>query len=457
MVCAASSSAANLDRSFGQNGTVVTKTGNPPYGASLTDEFTGNVWAIAEDKQGRLLAVGGTGSDSLVVRYLSDGRLDPSFGDGGKAQFPAAALGGTNPEKWSNRIRAVSVLPGGKILLAGEEARIDSSFARSPKQYFMRLFPNGMRDLSFANFPNFLNGPPKQIVLPDPGGALYDMFVQRDGRFTITGMYSQSFNGKNRNVAYVRRFMPEILGPPENSIEFDPSFAPRSEPFPHSTEIYPSRPPFWNAFRQIELLGSGKTLVAGNLRNRYFVGRLTRTGEWDRTFGINKTGKVVTEIPNSKGKACFCAVGSGMARDSKGRIYQTGWSFPDYKDARTINLLRFRPNGLPDRSFGRAGKAKLTVNQFIRVRRMAVHPNGTIFVAAWLGYQSAQKFAVFAFRPDGRPLRSFFHKGRYISPIGEISTAEDILIDRQGRLVVSGGTFKDGDASFVIKRFRVGQ
>ena len=254
--------------------------------------------------------------------------------------------------------------------------------------------------------------------------------------------------------------MPEIAKPPVNEIRADPSFARsnpiRYRPFEGSRDIYPAKPPFVNAFRDIELLGSGKTLVAGNLRNRYFVGRLTRNGEWDRTFGRSRTGKVVTEIRDATGRACVCADASGMTRDSKGRILLSGSRYPNGRP-RTLDVLRYKANGYPDRSFGRNGRVTLDVNQYLTVRRIAAHPNGTVFVAAWLGLLTNQKFAVFAFRPDGTPLRSFFNNGRYVAPIGDTSTAEDIMIDRQGRLVVSGGTFKDGDASFVIKRFRVGQ
>jgi uncharacterized delta-60 repeat protein len=444
---------ASLDSNFGHNGTVITQTGNPPYSPSLTDNFTGNVWAIAEDRQGRLLAGSGTAQESLLIRYMPDGSIDESFGDGGRVSF-SPVLSPDDPERTSTRIRAISLLPAGKILLAVEETRIDREFLNPPEKYFVRLLPNGTADSTFANFPNYFDGPPPLVVL---GGSQHvrDLAVQRDGKILTSGYYPNSVNSKNRDFGYITRQFGE-LPPGGGSLAFDPNFARGTFLGAGSVEIFPRKWPFKNSFSEIELLGSGKILVAGNLRNRFFVGRLTKWGQWDRTFGGFHNGKVVSEIRNDKGRDCLCSVGFGMDRDRKGRIVQVGWSFPDGTQ-RTMNLFRYRPNGRPDRSFGWRGRVKLKLNQYVTVRRVVVHPSGKIFVAAWLGEQTSEKFAVFAFRPDGRPLRSFFHKGRYISPIGEISTAEDILIDRCGRLVVSGGTFKNGDASFVIKRFRVGR
>ena len=165
--------AVSLDPSFGNGGTVITRTGNPAYGPNLT----GNVWAIAEDRRGRLLAAGGTGAEALVVRYLPDGRLDPTFGVGGKAQFPSV-LGGTTPESWAGRFRAISILRNGKIMLGGEVLRISGPFRNSPESYFMRLFPNGAPDPAFANYPNYIDAPqPPLVVLPNMGGDIEDMVV----------------------------------------------------------------------------------------------------------------------------------------------------------------------------------------------------------------------------------------------------------------------------------------
>lgn len=159
LVLAEPAKSASLDPGFGQNGTVITQTGNPPS----SDDLTGNVWAIAEDQQDRLLAAGGTGSKSLVVRYLHDGTLDPTFGNGGRAMHPSAIYPDENSIT-ANRIRALSVLQAGRILLAGEETLIDGNFEVPPERYYQRLLPDGAVDTSFATFPNYIGGPPPFVV-----------------------------------------------------------------------------------------------------------------------------------------------------------------------------------------------------------------------------------------------------------------------------------------------------
>ena len=94
------------DQSFGSGGIVRTPIGNP----SLGDESL----AVALDG-GRIVVGGdadsGTGAgDFAVVRYLSEGQPDPSFGSGGIVVTPG-------PE--DELIRAVAVTSGEKVLVAG--------------------------------------------------------------------------------------------------------------------------------------------------------------------------------------------------------------------------------------------------------------------------------------------------------------------------------------------------
>jgi len=71
----------SLDAAFGNGGQVLTQV-NPQSGAGLNDL----AHAVTIDPQGRILVAGETGSflmDFAVTRYLPDGSLDPGFGLGG--------------------------------------------------------------------------------------------------------------------------------------------------------------------------------------------------------------------------------------------------------------------------------------------------------------------------------------------------------------------------------------
>jgi uncharacterized delta-60 repeat protein len=68
-----------LDRSFGQGGRVVTKVGDGSSDPS----------ALVVQPDGKLVAAGSAGGNFALVRYGADGKLDPSFGSGGTVVMDA--------------------------------------------------------------------------------------------------------------------------------------------------------------------------------------------------------------------------------------------------------------------------------------------------------------------------------------------------------------------------------
>lgn len=438
--------AARVDRSFGTNGTVITKSGVPVIAPGVSGEYTGNAWTIVQDRYGRVLAGGGSGGLSMVTRYRRDGSLDPMFGKNGVSVFRSPFYF-DDPTKGKARVKAMAVLPSGRIVLAIQSNVLTSIEMRATELVRMRLLPNGLPDQSFSfdfgDDPNSEMGPgyvgpaqhrPKAIAL------------RPDGSFLIAG--DQEWNTGERNGG-LRGFVAAFK--PDGRVDLD--FGPRDG---GSVRLYSPRWPWYSGIRGMIRLKSGKILVGGDSLNRFMVGRLTPGGLWDKTFGTGN-GRTLVNLKNTKGKPCYCAVGYALAKDRKGRIYLSGWSSPDgsFKKQRMLNVLRFRPNGKIDRTFGKNGRTAIDVGETISVTSMSIHPNGKIYVTGEMGYRVDPRFAVFAFRSSGRVDRSFFNNGRYISRIGKYSTATDSLIDNKGRLVVSGGTDRDGDASFVVKRFIV--
>ncbi len=115
--------AGSLDRSFG-NGGVVTHT----LGATAVPTSEG----IAVQPDGKIVVV----TSGSVVRYLSDGSLDSSFGVGGyvATAFDAAA---------------VALQPDGKIVVAGAMSEGSDEFEGS-EFAVARYNPNGSPDASFG-------------------------------------------------------------------------------------------------------------------------------------------------------------------------------------------------------------------------------------------------------------------------------------------------------------------
>lgn len=123
-----------LDPTFAGSGGVITAV-DPQSGAGHNDIGR----AVAVDPQGRILVAGETGGafkDLALVRYLADGSLDPAFGDGGGV---VTDLGG------DDRAQALALQPDGKILVAGSGGRTSNE-----DFVLVRYLPDGRLDPSFG-------------------------------------------------------------------------------------------------------------------------------------------------------------------------------------------------------------------------------------------------------------------------------------------------------------------
>jgi uncharacterized delta-60 repeat protein len=120
------------DATFGTGGAVKTDLGGLDIG-----------YALAVQRDGRIL-VGGVSFDGVnvrwaLVRYLQDGALDTSFGTGGKVLTTFSGLAFVN---------AIQLLPGGKILLAGD---VGHGSPAQPIFALARYTSDGSLDPTFGN------------------------------------------------------------------------------------------------------------------------------------------------------------------------------------------------------------------------------------------------------------------------------------------------------------------
>ncbi|MEO8286117.1 MAG: delta-60 repeat domain-containing protein [Chloroflexota bacterium] len=153
-----------LDEDFGSGGRTLT--------AIDTSEDAGNdeAHAIALAGDGTIVLAGVTGgfpTDFAAARYLPDGTLDTSFGDGGTV---ITDLGGTD------QASAVAIQEDGKIVVAGRGVNNDDDWA------MLRYLPDGSLDEAFGN---------EGKVSADFGGGedwATAVAVRRDGRIVVGGV-----------------------------------------------------------------------------------------------------------------------------------------------------------------------------------------------------------------------------------------------------------------------------
>ena len=118
-----------LDRSFGGDGIVTTDLGS--------DSDTANAVAIQSD--GKIVAVGDTGENVGLVRYLPGGQLDPTFGGDGTV---VSDLG------FDDVANGVAITSGGTVLIAGTRLGPHINL----DQYVASYGPNGILNLGFGDF-----------------------------------------------------------------------------------------------------------------------------------------------------------------------------------------------------------------------------------------------------------------------------------------------------------------
>lgn len=101
----------SLDTSFGTVGKVVTQFGTREEGAE--EWYAGAGWVTIQ-RDGKIVAAGRVDKSFALVRYLPDGRLDPSFGTEGKVTTRL----GTDPEI-EDEPHDMAVQADGKIVVVG--------------------------------------------------------------------------------------------------------------------------------------------------------------------------------------------------------------------------------------------------------------------------------------------------------------------------------------------------
>jgi uncharacterized delta-60 repeat protein len=159
----AAGTAGTLDGTFGHGGIVSTNLGLDANG----NQIQGNPFAAALQSNGDIVvAVGTSGPDAGLVRYLPDGARDTSFGNGGFAALPDTGVSSFPPR--------LTVQSDDKIVWAGEATAANgtgSSFG------VVRFNANGTVDAGFGSggvatttFPVFsasVQGAQAVLIQPD--------------------------------------------------------------------------------------------------------------------------------------------------------------------------------------------------------------------------------------------------------------------------------------------------
>jgi uncharacterized delta-60 repeat protein len=391
----------SLDRTFGTGGQVTTAF--PGY-------VNASASAVALQPDGHLVAAGTVirpedpffNQDLGLVRYDRAGRLDPTFGSGGRVST------GFTPSS-VDTAEALAVQRDGKLVVAGRSC--PDNFT-DPNFLIARYLRDGSLDTSFGS---------GGLVTTDFGGhdVANALVVQADGKL-VAGGIAAGLGGQFALVRYN----------PDGSL--DTTFGTGGKV---TTDFVPDVPDYIEALvvePDGRLVAAGVT--EGNDALDFALARYNRDGSLDTTFGTG--GKVTTDFAGGGDHA------SALVLQPDGKYVAAGMTVRPQESNVDFGLARYRHDGSLDPSFGVAGlvttdfagredvaSALVVLSDGTLVAAGAATPTGTLRL----------NFALARYRRDGRLDRRFGDEGRVITDFaGGTSYANSLAVQPHGKLVAAG-------------------
>lgn len=282
-----------LDQSFGEGGWVDTDLGSFEFPHAVALQPDGGI-VVAREGDCRFAGC------FVLARYRPDGSLDPGFGEGGVVHTPFGFVHGA-------RAFDVSIAPDGRVVAAG----------------FVQMGGDGQDSSHFA------------VARYLPDGRL-DQSFSRDGQATVDFGYGNDIAYRTENDFAFARFRRDgrldraFSGDGRRTVNFGGR---RSDGA------------YGLAVRGRSIVATGATVVAAERAPSVAVARLTWRGGLARGFGRRRL------LPRQGG-----GIGRAVLAEPDGRILVGGRAYSDSsQDASDWMLLRYGRGGRLDSSFGGDG------------------------------------------------------------------------------------------------------
>jgi uncharacterized delta-60 repeat protein len=433
----------SLDTSFDGDGKIVV-----PVGAT-----SDNAYSVGLQSDGKIVVSGNSFIDFSVIRLLTNGALDASFGSGGKVILPIANSNltrlGTTVIQPDDRLflagyeqdstlqadyalfqlsasgttlfskleefdasdnygQDVAVQADGKIVVAGYSSAVGVSDVA-----LARYNPDGSLDASF--------GSGGKVALSEPSFQRANcLAIQPDGKIVVAGAGEGSAFG----ALVVYRFNTD--GSLDTSFDGDGKFL--------LTQFDRSEG------NDIVIQPDGKLVIAGTISFTMAVVRLNANGGLDTGFG---TGGYV-----AFGCSGFCEQrGYAVAVQPDGRVVAGGQRFLGGGPSDGV-WIRLNANGSVE------GSNPNILGASIKIEDVAILPNGKIvFGGTYPGTTPSNSIGVARFNAD-KTLDTGFgtNSGYSLANFGNSSFGKSLVIQSGGQIVVGGYVDLPTD-DFALARF----
>jgi uncharacterized delta-60 repeat protein len=360
----------SLDATFDGDGKLTTS-----IGATSDDRAYG----VAVQADGKIVVVGVGGSHFAVVRYLSNGTLDPTFGTGGKVT--------TSVGSYSDAASSVALQADGKIVVAGwANSGQGNDFAVA------RYNVDGSLDTSFGG-----DGA-VTAVIGSRDDMPYFLAIQKDGKIVLAG---QSLDSSRYSQIALARFNPD--GTLDTSFDGDGRIT--------TSMGWSNDKADW-----VTVQADGRILVAGTSGYHAALLRYNADGTLDTSF--DGDGKLAASFGGSQD------YGVAVAQLADGKIVVAGSSSTSGGDY-DFALARFNSDGTPDTGFADGGKLVTSMGaKSDYACAMAVQPDGKIVVSGYTYNGSTYDFSLVRYT-DGMPFENseFVGAGAFNDPGANVWTA----------------------------------
>jgi uncharacterized delta-60 repeat protein len=400
----------DLDSRFGNGGVAI-------IDFSQTDDYA---YAVAVQPDGKIVLSGQSGIypdlHSALVRYNRNGRLDSTFGTGGKVVVTF--------NSGHDYLFAVALQSDGKIVAAGSTSGTAFLLAR--------FNADGSLDQAFGT-----NGS-VETTFGDQTAAGRAIVVQADGKIIVVGVSGAGPYSELNDFALARY---------NSNGSLDQSFGSGGKVKTH----FPGVDNTGSSATSVALQSDGKLVVGGYHKqsdrtpHEFALARYNSNGTLDSAFG--QAGKVMTRIGLGD------AYSFGIALQSNGRIVLAGYSYTTADHAFT--LAGYTSNGTLDSSFGTGG---LVTTDFAGTTddiayAMTMQSDGKLVVAGRTGEYPAFDFGLARYNSDGQLDQTFGTGGKVATDFSSSDQAYAVALQPNGKIVLAGVSFNGANFDFTVARY----
>jgi uncharacterized delta-60 repeat protein len=401
--------AGDLDPRFGNGGVAVTDF-------AQTEDYA---YAVAVQADGKIVLTGQSGIypdlHSALVRYNRNGRLDPTFGAGGKVTVTFNAN--------NDYLFALALQSDGKIVAAGSTSGTSFLVAR--------FNADGSLDQTFGT-----NGS-VETTFGDQTAAGRAIAVQADGKIIVVGVSGAGAYSELNDFALARY---------NSDGSLDQSFGGAGKFKTH----FPGSGNTGSSATSVALQPDGKVVVGGYYKkndattHQFALARYNSNGTLDSAFG--QAGKVLTAVGLGD------ALSFGIALQSNGRIVLAGYSYSTQNH--DFSLVGYSANGAVDSTFGNGGFVQTDFSGGTDdiAYAMTMQADGKLVVAGRTGDYPQFNFAIARYSSSGQLDQTFGVGGKVASDFTSSDQAYGIAL-ANGKILLAGVTFNGANFDFTAARY----